>query len=235
MLWITLPALRKQTRDNLGLIVSVLAALAAGWSVYEAHAARESADASARKTITMQLEATQLDERPYVNAVPVNPMFLGDKSLSDRFYSFTFLAKLRIITSGRTPALGVRLTFACSEFVDPISSDAYKTTIKRLTDNQQAPVPFAYLTTTGELQSNRCFTLISQSSYPRVVILGLLEYSDYFKTQHHTSFCYVGAFNTSNIRVEVHKDRVVEPFPATLEPMKQFEFVPCHSYQATFD
>jgi hypothetical protein len=103
MKW-TLPDLREQTLENLGLIVSVLAALFAGWSGYEAHQARVSADSATRETIRLQREATQLDERPYVNVIPFVASFVVMHN-PDRSSTAFLLLRLRVLTNGRTPAL----------------------------------------------------------------------------------------------------------------------------------
>jgi hypothetical protein len=242
---LALLALRKQTRDNLGLIVSVIAALFAGWAGYETHRtvnvqiqSMQKADAAARETIQLQGEAMQLDERPYVNAVPFDPQIDVSENVITKERAFT--ARLRVITNGRTPALGVRLVSRCLQHVkaSPVASAAidarnqdYTKNISQLTDMLKTLhlEPLAYLATTEEVQTYGCIAWLKETEAPDVVILGQLEYSDYFNTTHHTSFCYVGGFTA-----DTFYRQAVRHLPVTAV-MNEFEFRPCSFYKATFD
>lgn len=204
-------------------------------------AAMNKADDAAQKTIKLQKETTELDERPYVNVVPDTPTVFSSSGYS--LGKMTFQTKLRIITSGRTPALGMRLTFRCLQSLDPIGVDfglinppTFAITIKALTNNPGEPRPFAYLSTAGEQKTNMCRVDLPDKVFPQVVILGHVDYSDYFKVQHHTSFCYYGRF-TDMPHVVRHiyiKSYGRIPF-FTVEPIDMFTFEQCPLYNATFD
>jgi hypothetical protein len=220
-----LPTLRKQTRDNLGLIISVLAALFAGWAGYEQHravaaqiAATKLSDEAARKTIQLaqagvdaQVRATQLDERPYMNVVPADPAVyysaLGQRR--DRFFE----AKLKLIVSGRTPALSIKIDYVCDVWGPPGFSYS----------EEEKARPVAPLLTAGETDFSFCSGIIDDQN-PNSLILGVIIYTDYFKLSHKTTFCYSGQL------------RIVDPQrPSSRQRGTPYEFVPCPNYIATFE
>jgi hypothetical protein len=93
--------------------------------------------------------------------------------------------------------------------------------------------PFAYIAPPGELTSLQCDVLEDPDTLPDVLVVGLLDYSDYSATTHHTSFCYVGRFNDDIIGKI--RDRRDKHLPFLVPPLKEYAFEPCPSYNAVFD
>lgn len=250
MKWITLPALRKQTRDNLGLIVSVVglfvsvvAALFAGWAGYETKrtvhvqiAAMGKADDAAQKAIQLQREATELDQRPYVNAIPTDSIISWGGWTTPRPHRSNipiFTGKLKLVASGRTPAFGVHPAVQCSQMDEDDTVGNYDKTIGLLSKKLRL-TPFAYLTTNGELVKDACDISIPVSDPPLVVMVGTLYYSDVFNHRHDASFCYLGRFLNRMKLDEQHKWMLGNYFSVPYD-MRDFNFMPCASYQTAVD
>jgi hypothetical protein len=241
MKWkLDLPTIKKGTRDNLGLIVAVLAALFAGWSGYEAHVARVKADEAAKETIKLQAdgveaqkEATRLDERPYIFVIPSEPEFEHQTS-STGSSTLVFKTRLKLLTSGRMPALEVSLGWDCDEYVPGTGPLRVSKGLRAGTEDypEGRMQQFAYATTSGsggERSTDFCPPLeIShgREQNPLVFIVGQVTYKDYFEIPHPASFCFEGSFPEK-----------LPPRKTPIEPVrdvKEFQFIPCSSFHPKF-
>jgi hypothetical protein len=238
---LNLPAISKHTRDNLGLIVAVLAAVFAGVSGYEAHMARVHADDAANKTINLQKdaveaqkEATRLDERPYINIVPTDTVFehRTDKDGKARLYLRT---RLKLLTSGRMPAMNVSLGWECDEEL-PLTgprrlSKNLRSGVEKYPDDRM--LKFAYLTTSGNdiPTPNFCDQDISEGreQNPVVFVLGKISYGDYFSQEHPYTFCLEGQFPQ-----KASFDNKPQPSVDAVKDAAKFQFTQCPNFTSTF-
>jgi hypothetical protein len=161
------------------------------------------------------VNATQLDERPYINVVPADPTvyYRGQGNQRERFFE----AKLKLIASGRTPALSIQLDYVCDVWGPPGFS--YAEEQKKL----YGPRSVAPLMTAGEMNFSFCNGIVDDHN-PDSLILGVVTYRDYFRLLHKTSFCYVGHLTTQDPQ---------QPLPR--QPTTPYEFTPCPNYTATFE
>jgi hypothetical protein len=227
---ISLPAIGKHTRDNLGLIVALLAAAFTAWQGYEARKARVNADQFARDTITLQKEAvdaqtqaTRLDERPYVNVVPSGHQFGRHPSATGSPATLFFQTQLKLVTSGRMPAMQVNLGWECDEYIPETGPG--RITKELLSGGQiEKMTSFAHLTTSGEMIAGDCTQDISpkREQIPILYIVGDVAYKDYFGNPWEEPFCYKGQFPESL----TSQGRIVNP----IADANEFRFVPCPNY-----
>jgi hypothetical protein len=240
---LNLPAISKHTRDNLGLIIAVLAAVSAVVSGYEAHMARVHADDAANKTIKLQSdaveaqkEATQLDERPYinVNVVPSDTMFEHRLDKDGKMKLF-LRTRLTVLTSGRMPATDVSLGWECDEEL-PVTGPRRLSKNLRSGDEdlpKEKIVKFAYLTTSGTERPTPAFCEqdISQGreQNPVVFILGLFNYRDYFGKDHPNKFCLEGQFPQ-----KASSDNRPQPPVDPIRDAAKFQFTQCPNFTSTF-
>jgi hypothetical protein len=231
---VDLPSIRRGTRDNIGLIVALFAALFTGWSGWEAHKARVSADNAAKQTIYLQqkavdaqIDATRLDERPYVKVVPTDFRLIKSQGLT-----LSFTSRLNVLTSGRMPAMDLSIVWDCDEEIPGKGpqrvAKAVRDGTKAYSDNERTNI--AYLTTSDEIvKTNYCpvFNISSgREGNPNVFIVGEVKYRDYFKGPHRTRFCFLGKYPELT---DASKVRSAASIQNTLE------FHECPNYPSVFE
>jgi hypothetical protein len=179
---------QKATREWLMLIITVAAVLAGAWTAYEARHARIEAAQAAKdslstqqQSVNAQIEAMQLDERPFVVVQS------GDWSIR-RGYSAHKVVGLvptvsyRIAVRGKTPAMNIYITAICT------LDEQYQTATK--SPSPKADFLSQFL---SEGDSPGYFLdglRVRQGAQPRLRFVGELSYSDYFQKLHHSPFCF---------------------------------------------
>jgi hypothetical protein len=171
---------QKTINENLGLIVALMAAAAAIWSGFEAHRARlDSADIG-RGILQTQIDAMQLDERPFLVATASGWKLEAKRGLQ----STVVQVSLKAIASGKTPAFDVAIREACLLDPNPFT---------HLPDSSSLEPAFQLspILANREESAMDCPVTRLPTDQGYIRAYGELLYSDLFKRKHSTTFCFV--------------------------------------------
>lgn len=171
---------RKTINENFGLIVALLAAAAAVWSGYEAHLGRIEAATLSRDMLQAHVEATRLDERPFI--VPIATGWKLDTRVGTQ--SAVILLALKARATGRTPAFDVNIREAC--ILDPNS-------FTHLPDFSALEPAFQLspILVSNQESSMDCPVTRDLREQGYVRAYGELLYVDLFRQKHSATFCFV--------------------------------------------
>jgi hypothetical protein len=182
--------------------VALLAAAAAVWSGYEAHLGRIDAANLGRDMLLAHVEATRLDERPFI--VPMATGWKLDTRVG--IHSEVILLSLKARATGRTPAFDVNIREAC--ILDPNS-------FTHLPDFSSLEPAFQLspILTGNEESSMDCPVTrgVGEQGYMRAY--GELLYVDLFRQKHSATFCFVARTSTQMRRTKASSNLVSVSFP----------------------
>ena len=180
---------RKAINENFGLIVALLAAAAAVWSGYEAHLGRIDAAKLGRDMLLAHVEATRLDERPFI--VPIATEWKLDTRV--RTHSQVILLSLKARATGRTPAFDVNIREAC--ILDPNSFTHLPDFSSLEPAFQLSPILIGNQESAMDCPVTRG---VGEQGYIRAY--GELLYVDLFRQKHSATFCFVAEDDHADAR-----------------------------------
>jgi len=187
--------LKKRLIDNLSLLTAIFAAAFAGWAAFEAHETRVHSDEIAIKSLKVaqdsltvqkqsvdsqlaslnaQISAMKLDEMPFVNIKPLYWTVDYQRKIAHIAYS--------VVSLGKTPAFDLYLSDACA------AMPAFGEPSLHPESNPLILVSGLALDLTKTLNCHARFTEHDNE----VKLLINLEYDDYFKGHHTSTFCFRG-------------------------------------------
>jgi hypothetical protein len=171
---------RKAINENFGLIVALLAATAAIWSGYEAHLGRIDAANLGRDMLQAHVEATRLDERPFI--VPSATGWRLDSHAGAQ--SAVILLSLKARATGRTPAFDVNIREGCILDPNPFT---------HLPDFSSLEPAFQLtpILAGNEESSMDCPVTRGSGEQGYIRAYGELLYVDLFRQNHTATFCFV--------------------------------------------
>lgn len=193
---------QKAINENLGLIVALMAAAAAIWSGFEAHKARLDSAEIGRGILQTQIDAMQLDERPFLVAAASGWKLEAQRGLQSTVVQISLNAR----ASGKTPAFDVAIREAC--VLDPNSFTHLPDFSLLEPSFQLSPILANHEESAMDCPVTR---MPKDQGYIRAY--GELLYSDLFKRKHTTTFCFV-----------IEDDHTAVRQKGSLEPC--FGFVP---------
>lgn len=193
---------QKAINENLGLIVALLAAAAAIWSGFEAHKARLDSAEIGRGILQAHIDATQLDERPFLVAAESGWKLEAHPGLQSTVVQISLKAR----ASGKTPAFNVAIREACVFDPNPFT---------HLPDFSSLEPAFQLspILSNQEESAMDCPVTRVPNDQGFIRAYGELLYSDLFKRKHSTTFCFV-----------IEDDHTARREKGNLEPC--FGFVP---------
>lgn len=161
---------RKHLTENIGLILTGIASIAAALAWNEARLTRQA-----------QIETMQLDERPYVAARAKIHSAGSQASEIDVFMQ----------VSGRTPALDVALI--SDPALEHESAESFLAELRRKQEGKRdyRSIPTAVLQI-PEAFPGQEFPAPNSTIFTtaEVTVAGIIVYSDIFKKEHYTKFCF---------------------------------------------
>ena len=173
---------RKHVNDNLGLIIALLSAVFAGWSAYEAYAARNDAIASLKIA-----QRSYIDVQEHTVTWSKAMLSTGEPILQ---YSHT------VTVYGNSPAFQVKETSICSLGAESLFErpkgltldDLQFVQVRELPTRQRLPAEII----PGSKHSSdvACSYLPNKTKFPGALVYGVVNYEDLFGDKHQKHFCY---------------------------------------------
>ena len=162
---------QKAVRDWFLVALTLIAVGAAYWTGYEARHSRMEATGAARESLDVQTEAMQLDERPYIRV---------DYDHAEQGATGTIYASIKITASGRTPSRDIKFRMICTQ----------ETPDFKLLDKAPEYSLDVLFSGNAVVPKPAMCNPIPNHYGLGAVVLGVVNYDDFFKKSHVTKFCY---------------------------------------------